>query len=118
MNTVGEDLEFESLEDQPAEPAPSIATVQQRLETWRRVAIAGSDNLIDVAGVLYCWDVRPRIQKNGSAIGRIHMQRRGEVFRDAGAYKIDAGGRVLQIPAELAGVLPGAEDAGSGEAVP
>lgn len=53
----------------------------------------------------------PRRLQNGALQGRVYAQRPGAMATDIGGFKIDARGRVLQIPRELAGVLPGAEGA-------
>lgn len=87
-----------------------IDSADRRLEAWGEVGSA--TNMVRVDDVLYSWDTRPRQQKNGAVIGRVHAQRRGEGTRDIGAYKINAEGAVLQIPAAaLRGVLPGTEGA-------
>lgn len=91
------------LEDKP------IDTALRRLHSWALVAIGGSVNLVRVDGVTYTWEARPRTLKNGALQGRVFAQRAGDAPRDIGGFKIDAGGRVLQIPAPLARVLPGAE---------
>ena len=101
-------------DDGPAAPvhaAPVIDTPAKRLEAWAMVCAGGATNVLRVDGVSYSWDTRPRVQKNGAAIGRVYAQRRGELPRDVGMYKLGARGDVLAIPAALAGVLPGAEGA-------
>ncbi|HEX5077696.1 MAG TPA: hypothetical protein VFV80_01015 [Geminicoccaceae bacterium] len=93
------------IEDKP------IDTALRRLHSWALVAIGGSVNVVRVDGVTYIWEAQPRALKNGALQGRVYAQAAGESPRDVGGFKIDAGGRVLQIPAPLAGVLPGAEHA-------
>lgn len=93
------------LEDKP------IDTALRRLHSWALVAIGGSVNLVRVDDVTYWWEAHPRALKNGALQGRVFAQRAGEAPRDIGGFKIDAGGRVLQVPAPLAHVLPGAEHA-------
>lgn len=87
--------------------APPIDTPERRLAQWE--AFANGTNMVRVDDVLYSWDTRPRIQKNGAAIGRIYAQPRGQSPHELGAYKIDAGGRVVWMPTPLQAVLPGAE---------
>lgn len=89
--------------------APPIDSADRRLEAWARVGPA--TNLVSVDDVLYSWDTRPRRQKNHAPVGRVYAQPRGGIPRDAGAYKIDADGTVLQIPEALRGILPGTEGA-------
>lgn len=88
-----------------------IDTALKRLHSWALAAIAGSINVVRVDDVLYSWDPRPRRLKNGALQGRVYAQGRGELTRDLGGFKIDADGRVVHIPRELAGVLPGTENA-------
>lgn len=90
---------------------PAIDNPARRLEAWAGVCIGGAMNTLTVDGVAWSWSTQPRLQKNGAAIGRVYVQRRGEFMRDVGAYKIDACGRVLQLPAELRAVLPGGLEA-------
>lgn len=88
-----------------------IDTVLARLHSWALAATSGT-NMIRAGEVLYSWDTKPRLQKNGAAIGRVYAQRRGENTRDLGMYKIGARGEVLAIPAEVSHLLPGAAGAG------
>jgi hypothetical protein len=90
---------------------PAIDSPTRRLEAWSTVCRGGAANLVEVDGVTWSWSMDPRRQKNGAAIGRVYAQRRGALPQDVGAYKIDAGGRVLQLPAELRQVLPGGLEA-------
>lgn len=92
--------------------APAIDTPARRLGTWSQAC--GGTNMVRVDGVLWSWSTSPRLQKNGAAIGRVYSQARGELTRDVCAYKIDAGGRVEWLPAELRSVLPGGATAGAG----
>lgn len=87
-----------------------IDTAHRRLHSWALAATAGT-NMLRIGDTLYSWDARPRAQKNGALIGRVHAKRREQLTRDIGGYKIDAAGQVLQLPAALRGVLPGAEGA-------
>ena len=98
-------LDFGIRRDQP------VDTVAKRLHSWALLAEGGSINCLRAGGVSYSWDARPRLQKNGAAIGRVYAQARGQLTHDIGAYKIGADGRVLILPAELRGVLPGGEAA-------
>jgi hypothetical protein len=91
-------------------PKP-IDSVERRLQAWAEICRGGAMNLVNVDGVGWSWSTAPRIQKNGSAIGRVYRQRKGGLCVDAGSYKIDAKGKVLQLPAELRAVLPGGESA-------
>jgi hypothetical protein len=84
-----------------------IDTPIRRLHTWALVAIGGSINMVRVGEVIYSWDTKPRLQKNGAVIGRVHAQRRGEGTRDIGSYKIDAAGQVVHLPEALRAILPG-----------
>jgi len=93
-------------------PKP-IDSADRRLEAWAH-ACPSASNVIRVDDVSYSWDTKPRRQKNGAVIGRVYAQGRGEITRDIGAYKIDAGGAVLWIPAALRGILPGTEGAAVG----
>jgi hypothetical protein len=95
-------------------PAP-IDSADRRLIAWRLACNAdtGCDNLVSAGDTVYAVDLHPRRQKNGALIGRVHAQRRGEPFRDIGAYKIAANGDVLAIPSEIADVLPGTAGAGT-----
>lgn len=90
-------------------PKP-IDSADRRLQAWSDAAAIGS-NMARVDGVLYSWDTKPRRQKNGAVIGRVYAQNPGGITHDVGAYKIAAGGEVLQVPAALRAVLPGAEGA-------
>ena len=92
-----------------------IDTALRRLHSWALVAIGGSINMVKVAGVLYTWDAHPRRLQNGAVQGRIYAQRRGELPRDIGGFKIDARGRVVQLPAVLREVLPGGLEAAAGD---
>lgn len=87
--------------------AKPIDSVERRLAAWARICQGGASNVLNVEGVSWSWSTAPRIQKNGAAIGRVYRQRKGGLCVDAGSYKIDAKGNVLQIPAELRAVLPG-----------
>ena len=104
------------IENEPAEavyvraPTP-IDTPARRLQTWAEICKGGATNVVKVEGVSWSWTTQPRLQKNGAAMGRVYAQRRGELTRDVGGYKIDAGGRVLQLPAALRAVLPGGLEA-------
>jgi hypothetical protein len=89
--------------------AAEIRTAGQRLEAWAHACSNGSSNVLTVAGVCYSWDAHPRKLQNGALQGRVYAQPRGESPRDIGGFKIDARGRVLQVPRELAGVLPGTD---------
>ncbi len=92
------------------DPSTPIDTAACRMHIWSLAATSGA-NVLRAGDVLYSWDSRPRRQQNGALIGRVYAQRRGESPRDIGGYKIEPDGRVSRCPAELAGVLPGAENA-------
>lgn len=92
------------------DPGKPIDTAACRMHSWSLASTSGS-NILRVGEVIYSWDSRPRRQQNGALIGRVYAQRRGESPRDIGGYKIEPDGRVSRAPAELAGVLPGAENA-------
>lgn len=88
-----------------------IDSPTRRLHAWALIATAGI-NMLRVDQLLYSWDTQPVKQKNGAVRGRVYAQARGESPRDVGGYKIDARGRVLELPAALRQVLPGGADAG------
>lgn len=88
-----------------------IDTPLKRLHSWALVCAGGAINVVRLADASYSWDMRPRAQKNGAVLGRCYVQRRGQLPRDIGGYKIDAGGRVVQLPADLRAVLPGGLEA-------
>lgn len=90
--------------------APAIDTAARRLQAYA-TSTPGASNMLRLGDVLWSWDTRPRRQQNGALIGRVYSKRRGEATRDAGRYKIDAGGHVLQLPAELRNALPGGNTA-------
>lgn len=92
------------------DPAKPIDTAARRMHSWSLASTAGA-NILRVGEVTYSWDSRPRRQLNGALVGRVYVQRPGERPRDIGGYKIEPDGRVTRCPAELAGVLPGAENA-------
>jgi hypothetical protein len=99
--------------------AAEIRTAEQRLDAWAIAACsegAGGSNVITVDAITYSWDARPRRLQNGALQGRVYAQARGETPRDIGGFKIDGRGRVVHLPRELAGVLPGAEAPTSEEA--
>lgn len=96
-------------------PAPKPMDADRRLESWALACAGGATNVITVDGVSYNWDTRPRRLQNGSLQGRIYAQRRGELCRDIGGFKIDARGRVLQLSEVLRQMLPGGADAQNGE---
>ncbi len=110
LGDAGEDLE--QLRANRA-AAAEIRTAAQRLEAWAAAGSSGAVNVITVDGVSYSWDAHPRKLQNGALQGRVYAQRRGETPRDIGGFKIDAHGRVINIPGELAGVLPGTDTASS-----
>lgn len=97
--------------DNMPRPTP-IDSPARRLQAWSQAC--GGTNMVRVDGVLWSWSTSPRRLKNGAAIGRVYSQARGELTRDVCAYKIDAGGRVEWLPAELRSVLPGGATAGAG----
>ena len=88
-----------------------IENVIARLHSWALATTGASINCLRIDDVEYSWDTKPRLQKNGAAIGRVYAQRRGELTRDIGAYKIAGDGRVLQLPAAVRAILPGGETA-------
>jgi hypothetical protein len=88
-----------------------IDTAEKRLQAWAGVCVGGSINLARAGDALYTWDAHPRRLKNGALEGRVYAQRRGEVFRDAGGFKIAGDGTVAKVPAALRAVLPGALEA-------
>lgn len=90
------------------QPNKPIDTAACRMHSWALAATSGA-NLVRIGDVSYIWDTRPRRQQNGALLGRIYAQRQGEAPRDIGGYKIEPDGHVSRCPAELAGVLPGAE---------
>jgi len=100
-------------DDAPAAAAIAapIDTAQKRLQAWASVCVGGSVNLVRAGEALYTWDPNPRRLKNGALEGRVYAQRRGEVFRDAGGFKIAGDGAVAKVPAALRSILPGAADA-------
>lgn len=57
-------------------------------------------------GTWYYLDATPRQLQNGAIVGRVHAKRRGEGMADIGAFKITSDGQVVQIPAEVAALLP------------
>ena len=95
--------------------ATEIRSAGQRLEAWAAAGSSGATNVITVAGVSYSWDAHPRRLQNGSVQGRVYAQPRGQLARDIGGFKIDARGHVVHLPRELAGVLPGGENATTNE---
>lgn len=90
--------------------AAPIDSPARRLEAWSTACLS-AQNVLSVDGITWSWDTRPRLQKNGAAIGRVYLQAPGQFPRDVGAYKIGADGRVLELPAELRAVLPGGLEA-------
>lgn len=71
------------------------------LKHWGTLNRLGAMNLLNVGPATYAWDTAPREQKNGAVIGRVYVQRPGEVFRDIGHYKIAADGSVVEVPEVL-----------------
>lgn len=105
-------MEFTDMDEAPIARTPApIDSVQRRLQAWAEICRGGAMNLITIDSVSWSWSTEPRIQKNGAAIGRVYRQRRGGLSVDVGSYKIDAKGKVLQLPAELRAVLPGGLEA-------
>lgn len=92
----------------PPREAPAVDTAQLRLETWSALCLRGATNMLTVDGVSYSWEAHPRREANGALVGRMYAQSRGQGCRYLGEFRIGADGQVLQCPAELAGVLPGA----------
>lgn len=92
-------------------PAPKPMTAERRLETWTEACTGGATNVITVEGVSYSWDAHPRRLQNGALQGRVYAQPRGELARDIGGFKIDAHGRVAQLPEVLRRALPGGLEA-------
>lgn len=77
--------------------------------SWLQVCIAsgGSSNgFRGPDGTWYYLDSTPRHLQNGAIVGRVHAQRRGEPMVDVGAFKIAGDGQVVQVPAEIAALLP------------
>lgn len=76
------------------------------LSTWARwleacIACGGSSNGIrDAGGTWYYIDPTPRQLQNGAIV------RLGHGMVDLGAFKIAGDGRVVQLPAEVAALLP------------
>ena len=89
-----------------ATPRPMDAS--ERLRSWASVCSGGATNVLTLSGVCYSWDTSPRKLQNGSLQGRVYAQLSGELTRDIGGFKIDARGRVLELPEALRAVLPGA----------
>ncbi len=57
-------------------------------------------------GTWYYIDTAPRRLQNGAIVGRVHVQRRGETMADIGGFKIAPDGQVVQVPQEVATLLP------------
>lgn len=57
-------------------------------------------------GTWYYLDAAPRQLQNGAIVGRVHVQRKGEGMADIGAFKIAPDGLVVQVPEEVAALLP------------
>lgn len=75
---------------------PKLDPIHARLASW---ATGGCDNTRRVGEVLYSWTAHPRLQHNGSGLGRVYAKERGESPVDIGGYKLDAAGNVLEFPA-------------------
>ncbi len=110
MNAPGIIFESPPCVNFAVEPA-RINSPARRLEAWAEVCKWGATNYLRVDGIGYSWSTLPRLQKNGAALGRVHEWRPGQPPRDIGGYKIDGHGHVLELPAPLRAVLPGAEGA-------
>lgn len=96
-----------------------IDTALRRLHAWSLAALGapgalGCVNMIRVDDVLYTWDAHPRRLQNGALQGRVYAKRRGQLDQDIGGFKIDARGRVVQLPAPLREVLPVGLEAAAG----
>lgn len=72
------------------------------LRSWELFCAFGASNVLKIGDTTYTWDTRPREQKNGSLVGRVYAQVRGELPKDVGSYKILADGSVSEMPAPLA----------------
>jgi hypothetical protein len=92
-------------------PATRPITADRRLQLWAETCTNGSVNVITAAGVVYSWDAHPRRLQNGALQGRVYAQPAGEMPRDVGGFKIDARGRVINLPEVLRSMLPGGLEA-------
>ena len=83
----------------------ALATYARWLQAC--IACGGSSNGIrDAGGTWYYIDPTPRQLQNGAIVGRVHMHKPGNGMVDLGAFKIAGDGRVVQLPAEVAALLP------------
>lgn len=80
-------------------------TALATLRSWELSCGFGASNVLRIGDVTYSWDTKPREQKNGSLVGRVYAQARGELPKDVGSYKILADGSVSEMPAPLVGKL-------------
>lgn len=87
---------------------PKVDAIRARMDSW---ANGGAENTRRVGSLLYSWTTNPRVQQNGAVIGRLYAQRRGELDRDIGSFKIDRDGNVLAFPGAARADFPGVEGA-------
>ena len=82
------------------------------LNTWTAWLAAcadcgGSSNGIrGTDGTWYYVDTTPRHLQNGTIVGRVHAKRSVQTMADIGAFKIAPDGHVVQVPEEVAALLP------------